>query len=785
MDAPMLANRGYAAGMGGEAWAERRREYTRAIHRVLGEPAVPEAVSVECAVLVTGLVILADWLASQEDFLKKQDEDRSATAEAHFAKAETVAPALVREAGLVRTALVRKEFGAAHGINKPNPLQRSIIEELPKAVGAGPGILVVTAATGDGKTETALEAETVLSAASGTSGLCFVLPTLATSDEMYKRIAGFVAAQAPAGSASVTLTHSMAWLNDAYSEQQLTDGTPFVSHEDGPDRQSPAGPAPTLPGRWLRGPKRPLLAQFAVGTIDQALMAVLPVKHNALRMLGLSGKTFVVDEAHAYDAYMQVLLGRLLSWLGALRCPVILLSATLSSSVADRLVKSYLQGAQGEAYKSRDMKKAIFDTPYPGWLYVDAATGQASRISEGCREEQAAERSVSLTVDLKPVRHVRNGSENQPPSDGDRLAVIAEELGQLVRHGGCAAVVCTTVDDAQATYSYLRGHLAGVPLELLHARLPGDERERRTRRIVGALGRGGNRPERLVVIATQVIEQSLDLDLDLVISDLAPMSQLLQRAGRCWRHERFWCGNGRPAGRPRPSWSSGPRLVVLDPMDPDGEPPKHWGEVYHSFLLNATSRLLADQGTAAIEVPAHVQRLVETVHGAGSQFDAEVGQFERRISLTGQTSAEESVGNLAAVPAPMRVNDLSELHRGDLDEIRAATRLGANSVRVLCCYRRQDGRLTLDPEGAFALPPLGAAVSTAEVRAVMTRTIPVREDWMRMRGPQYDPPAAWSKHPFLSEVVLLIHDVTDGRVGNVSVGKRVFRLDPELGLVHS
>ncbi len=75
--------------------------------------------------------------------------------------------------------------------------------------------------------------------------------------------------------------------------------------------------------------QRPLLAQFAVGTIDQALMAVLPVRHNALRLLALSCKTFIVDEAHAYDPYMQVLLGRLLNWLGAYGVPVVLLSATL------------------------------------------------------------------------------------------------------------------------------------------------------------------------------------------------------------------------------------------------------------------------------------------------------------------------------------------------------------------------------------------------------------------------------------------------------------------------
>ncbi|MFD7097616.1 DEAD/DEAH box helicase family protein [Streptomyces xanthophaeus] len=174
----------------------------------------------------------------------------------------------------------------------------------------------------------------------------------------------------------------MAWLSSGYTDHGLSEGDRVLvcdGDEEDPNGGQAAHLAALRPARWLRGAKRPLLAQYAVGTIDQALMAVLPVRHNMLRLLGLSGKTFIVDEAHAYDPYMQVLLGRLLNWLGAYGVPVVLLSATLPGSVSDQLVKQYLQGA---GHKPKSLRDRSFPVPYPGWLYVDAASGQCAQISE-------------------------------------------------------------------------------------------------------------------------------------------------------------------------------------------------------------------------------------------------------------------------------------------------------------------------------------------------------------------------------------------------------------------
>lgn len=756
-------------GLGGESWEALRRDYVAVVHRQLGEPAAPRGVESPVAVVVTGLVILADWLASQEHYWVAKGVSGVSAAE-HFGAALAGAGEVIAQAGLARVGLVRQSFARLHGVGEANPLQRSVMEELPGAV-SGAGILVVTAAPGDGKTETALEAERVLSRAAGSCGVCFVLPTMATSDAMYKRVASVVARQSPGGGSAVTLTHSMAWLNEAYSDVDLASGSRVVSHEDGEGEW-----AVTRPGEWLRGSKRALLAQYAVGTFDQALLSVLPVRHNCLRLLGLTGKTFVVDEAHAYEPYERQLLQRLLSWLGWFRCPVVLLSATLPSQAADQLVRAYLRGAG-----HRKVRGESFSPGYPGWLFADAETARTTRMSGERRKEHQAYRAVRLAVEVKAVTHRSAG-------DAGRLAVIERELEPLLAGRGAAAVVCSTVADAQATYLHLRdraGLRAGEELLLLHSQLPGQTREERAGVISRRLGRGGRGAGRMVVVATQVIEQSLDLDVDVVVSDLAPVSQLLQRAGRCWRHEHFWRGSGRPEEyRVRPGWCRGPRLVVLNPLGGRQEPPRHWGGVYPEYLLAATAEVLSGLPGGVVDVPQGIQSLVERVHVQVPE-GAEEKRYAQYLQLQGEILGQEQVGRCAAVPPPWELTGLHAMHRETLDEVRAATRLGAESVRVVYCFRQADGVVTFDRAGQEPLPGQQAAggLSAGDVRAVMRRTIPVRATYLSARGPEHAVPGPWAQQPLLGEVVLLVNEEPEDAGSVVAVGPVRFGLDPELGLV--
>ncbi|WP_327713739.1 CRISPR-associated helicase Cas3' (plasmid) [Streptomyces sp. NBC_00464] len=782
----------YQALFGGSRWADERVAHGASVFGLLGGPRGPEVFEASAAVLVTGVVVLADWLVSQEYYLLRRQRGRRMRLREHFAESVRLAPGLARQAGLAPVELARKEFGQAYGIEGgPNALQSSVVAGLERvlaAPGAGrAGILVVTAAPGDGKSETALEAERVFARVCGTRGFAFLLPTMATSDQMHGRVAGSLVRQG-GGGGGLTLSHSMAWLSAAYSDQGASgDGGVLVGAEE---HVPGVGPV-----QWLRGSKRALLAQWSVGTIDQALMSVLPVRHNALRLLALSGKTVIVDEAHAYDPYMQVLLGRLLNWLGALGVPVVLLSATLPVSISDRLVREYLQGA---GHSSRALKRCSFRVPYPGWLYVDAVSGEQASIGEEDLALQVGERATDLAVTVEPVNHL------EPAQGGARarLAVIERLVDPLVTgaDGGCALVVCNTVDEAQDTFVWLRDRLRsrgleGGGIELLHARLPADVREARTIAITGGLGRDGGRPAgggpvRRIVVGTQVVEQSLDLDADVVISDLAPLALLLQRAGRCWRHETWWCVKGRPRG-PRPLWAAGkggPHLIVLDPLAGGGAVPVRWGTVYPEYLLLETSRVLADRDGGRIAIPGEVQQLVEQVHGdRADRFDWESPRWEAAwTAQQGDEFAQRSVGENIAIPRKRSVRRLYQLHeRGVADEGQAATRLGADSVRLLCVFEQESGGVTLDLVGDVPLPGPGGdgRMSIEAVRAVMKRTVPVRADWFSPSAVEFAVPEVWAGHPFLGELVVLRQAVVGGEVRPAVVLGKAISLDAELGIV--
>lgn len=779
------------AFLGDAAWAGQRAAHATAVYDMLGAPTAPGAFEAPVAVLVTGVVILADWLVSQEGYLRQRQRTLEPSLSAHFRRSQADAATLLRDAGLTPVELERKDFAEAYGIaGEPNPLQQSVMDELSAAAGVGRrgGIMLVTAAPGDGKSETALEAERILSKIFGTHGYVFLLPTMATSDQMYDRVARTLRNQS-GEDAGLTLVHSMAWLSSAYADDDL-DGEKVVTCDGD---EAPAGrrrrEADMRPGRWLCGPKRPLLAQFAVGTIDQALMAVLPVRHNALRMLALSNKTFIVDEAHAYDPYMQVLLGRLLNWLGFYGVPVVLLSATLPGSVGDRLIKEYLKGA---GHKSTALQQQTFPAPYPGWLYVDGKTGTCSQMSRVRQMEQARTRNMRLRVDVERVVHGRKGVA------GDRIAVIKRLLEPVATgYGGTALVVCNTVGDAQETYLQLReeidrrSHEEGGDVQLLHARFPGDVREERTADVTAGLNRTGPRPSRRIVVATQVVEQSLDLDADIVISDLAPLSLLLQRAGRCWRHENHWQRHGYPDRRGRPGWADGPRLVVLDPLTGGGRMPVQWGEVYSDHLLGKTSRKLAEVEGGGIAIPDDVQRLVEAVHGDSEDFDWNVsGSREAKAwaEHKGKETAERSMAALRAVRRARQVAELHDLHdlEGEEDEWEVSTRLGADSVRLLCAYVQEDGQLTLDAEGKQPLPEgdKDGRMLASSVRQVMRRTLPVRADWFREAEPDtLSPPSSWVEHPMLGELRVLRQPIRQGKAQALKVGDWTLSLDQDLGLV--
>ncbi|MFI9042036.1 CRISPR-associated endonuclease Cas3'' [Streptomyces sp. NPDC053726] len=753
----------YRPGLGEDGWAQQRRAHFVELRRVVGASAVPgRGLSSELAVVVAGLVVVADWLASQADAIESRMppvgwQGTSDELDVHWKGAQASAPALVSAARLGRAEFGVEGFGDMFPF-VPNALQRDLVAQLPGLVAeGGAGLVLVTAPTGDGKTEAALYAASVMGRAAGARGLFFALPTMATADAMLPRVSAF-ASQALSGERALTLLHSMAWLSPAYGREDQAEADSASG-----DVVSAGEETVLEAGAWLRGPKRGLLAPLGVGTIDQALGAVLPLRHNALRLFGLSDKVFVVDEAHAYGPWMHQLLLRLLEWLGALRAPVVLLSATLTGRTASALVDAYRRGA--------GFSDSLAVAPrYPGWLFTSAVTGG---VSAPRGTESGRERTLNVSV-----LHVEWDTAESPavvPRPGGRRLAIREALRPVVDEGGAALVCCTTVAEAQQTFRDLRVAFPEVAgrqggLRLLHSRYPADVRRRITASCEAAYGKPRGvedvaRPRPAsILVATQVVEQSLDLDFDLIVSDLAPLAQLLQRAGRGRRHVRGAAG--------RPGWAlpeDRPELIVLDPLSGSEAgsgavvPPRSWGTVYDGGLLRRTSLILAGCAGEGIAVPGDVQRLVDSVYEDEfvDGLDGAVREELRRMDAERQAGemAEEHLAALVGICAPADVaGDLHRLSRRDegVSEELLTTRLGADSGRAVCLYEQRNGALSLDSGGRVPLPVGGRrGLGRAELMEVAARVVPVPGRWLRVDDPGFPVPRGWGDHPLLRGLVLL------------------------------
>ena len=781
------------ADLGGARWQDLRRRYLLLVRHLTGANAVPVRVSVPAAVLMTGVGVLADRLASQRHYWLPKAQAPAFGAAEHYQGAVKDAREVVDRSGLARVTLPLTPFTQAHPrLGAPNALQASLMEQLPPMVSQkGPGIVVVTDATGGGKSVAALEAARIFNTYCGTAGVAWLLPTTATTDAAYDTLEAYVAAHRPER-APVTLVHNHSGQNSAYTDPQpaadQTEACDDCEQDTEPgEGEVNAEQRATAPEGWLRSWDRALLAQFTAATHDQALMAVLPVHFNFLRMLALSGKTVIIDEAHAVTTFTQQLLNRLLHWLGAFGCPVVVLSATLPASASGELVRSYLNGAGHSRHVLADR---LLAPPYPGWLFAAASDAATTVITPQAQTEHAAKQRRAATIHLARVQRASDDTA-LPGTADERLACIAEKIVPVAARGGCAAVECATVADAQSTYQYLRRTLTWPDgpgdLVLLHARLPGYRREAITRAVRAALGPVGPRPDRMVVVTTSLLDMSLDVDVDIMVSDLASLARLLQRLGRLWRFQKLWGPDENRRRRPR--WMQdmkGPRMTVLHPVDEHGRTviPVSWRTLEPAFLTHSTAALLSEPAERSLTLPDQVQDLIEQVHGEVPHIAADPTSdlHRRHIVYLGKSRAEEHLSTSHLIPPHARVSSLADLHRQYLPPKNAATRLGAMPERLLPCYRTPNGTLTLDPEGTRPLP-VDTEPNTAMVRAILQHTVPIPAAWIAERTPEHRAPNTWHSHPRLSDLVLCPHDpVQPGQA--IRFGRHTLRLDAELGLVH-
>ncbi len=562
--------------IGGGRWADARRDVLRVLASVANLPnggqwdGIETHPSTNWLLTLAGLTTVADWMGSMTEFFEMAGpiEDLSEYIPLSRQRAEQV----VREVGwsgwqapkVARSPEMLFPIVRQYGMR---PLQVAVEEIKPTL--RQPSLVLIEAPMGEGKTEAAMSLAEHWSVTLQQRGCYFALPTMATSNQMFGRVREFLEQRYEDSDDRVNLLllHGRASLSDALQELVAAAKHPQGISDDGERARGDV-----VASEWFTYRKRGLLAPFGVGTVDQLLMAVLPVKHVFVRLFGLAQKTVIIDEVHAYDAYMSVLLEHLLCWLRSLGTSVVLLSATLPKSRREALLAAY-RGRHEDNASSRTRESSDRSL---------TASATEARATSYPRLSWLNERGEVQTRGFNASKRITLRVVLQPHD----VAEWGPALRAALEHGGCAAVICNTVTRAQDVFRELRSLFEGGELDLFHARFPFEEREERERRTLAQFGRPKNldpslRPRR-VLVATQVIEQSLDIDFDLMVSELAPVDLVLQRSGRLHRHERIG-----DAARVRPAGLEAPTLWLLTPQwRDDGLPdwgPSGW--VYEPHVL--------------------------------------------------------------------------------------------------------------------------------------------------------------------------------------------------------
>lgn len=599
----------------GDRAAEAASAFTAVVMQLLQPEPIPVLAKPDWRALcwlLSGLITLADWLGSNEEWfahLRISSDDGRSTfdrlADYWDAVARPQAGQAVDKAGVIpRMVSSRIGYHALSGrMDAPSPAQRWA-----ESVGlpSEPTLFILEDLTGSGKTEAALVLAHRLMVAGRADGIYVALPTMATANAMYDRLSTVCRRLFDDRSdPSLALAHSARVFHQGFQDSILKDAAKQNDFDNQPEGEETSSAACYA---WIADDRRrTFLADIGIGTIDQALLAVLPAKHATLRQLGLARRVLIVDEAHAYDAYMSEELARLLAFQSALGGCAILLSATLPQSV-----KTDLAGAFRAA---------------PGWQSVQPHYPIATIVP---RAESPAETPIDHRPELARTVSV------------ERIGAVEKALEEIVgacRQRAAVAYVRNTVDDAIEAYQWLRG--SGLEAELFHARFALGDRMQLEKRVLARFG-AKPAPDRAgrVLVATQVVEQSLDLDFDLMATDLAPIDLLIQRAGRLWRHP--W--------RERPI--AGPRLLVVSP-DPDGAVDAQWfstvfpkaSAVYanHALLWLTAHHLFA---AGEIRSPEGVRPLVEVVYGLDADLRIPEALLARWSEARGKDNASRSFANM-------------------------------------------------------------------------------------------------------------------------------------------
>ena len=643
----------------GRVGLEAAGAFIEQMHGVLGLPAdivLEERQARRASFAIAGLAVLADWIGSDQDWFPYREPTEGI--DAYWEEAVSRATTAVAQAGALpaepRRMLTYPELLGVKA--SPSPMQAWARDvDLPP----GPALYVIEDETGSGKTEAAVLLAHRLMVSGRGSGFYVALPTMATANAMFARLEKVVRRMfAPHAAPSVALAHGARDMHEGFRAAVLRGGRRERAYADGGGSlEASETTASTACAAWIADDRRrAFLADAGAGTIDQALLAVLPTRHQSLRLLGLAFGVLILDEVHAYDAYMQREMETLLEFQAALGGSAVLLSATLPLAIRRRLADAFSRGLGEQASNGHD------PVDYP------LATVCAAGVLDHHAVEARPERTRTL-----PVRFL--GSSEEAFGEIDRAA----------SSGKAVLYIRNTVDDAVEAYSTLKARGLGDRLHLFHARYALVDRlatEQHVVRMFGKESRGEDRRGR-VLVATQVVEQSLDLDFDVLITDLAPIDLVIQRAGRLWRHDRK-------------DRDGALELLVVGPQ-PSGSADEKWysrafprgAYVYpdHARLWLTADVLLR---AGAIRSPTELRTLIEAVYGDGVEERVPDALRPLLYDAEGRAGAERGV-------AGTNVLDCSKGYVRDGgvwdSDVRTPTRLVDDPQVVLRLALLVDGKI--------------------------------------------------------------------------------------------
>jgi len=546
---------------GDRLWQEAREEAVAMIARAFGVTSLASLrfESVPELFLLAGLISVADWIASDEEtfgYLNAAPLD----IDTYVQERTDIARRLLQRLSLGTTVDAEKTFFDLFAFDKPNSCQQATLAALSDLT--HPMLIVVETPMGSGKTEAAQAAYARLAVRDGLRGMYCALPTQATGNAMFDRMKNFLVRLHDEKAVELHLLHANAGMHPEYDKLKIKSG-------DGTNDT-------VIASSWFTQRKRGLLAAYGTGTIDQALLSILRVRHFFVRLFGLGGKMIILDEVHAYDAYMSEEIYNLIGWASRCGSSIVLLSATLPANKRKKLIAAFRPDVQ--------LPEGL---NYPCVFGVDL---QGKPVHEPVVMTSSALEILPVVVE-KP----------------EKVRKMAGMIMDLVADEGCVACIVNTVTEAQELYDLLKGKLPEDELILFHSRFTLERRLEIEEAIVSKYGKGGKRPRRGVVVASPVLQESLDVCFDAMLSELAPFDLLLQRAGRLHRHTNA-----------RPLHLQIRRLHVFLPDLNTSKPDFGWsGLIYFPDLLYRSGMLFLKDSkycSLPVDIPGGVSELIESVY---------------------------------------------------------------------------------------------------------------------------------------------------------------------------